>query len=110
MDIKAIYSMNNQCLVQLISTHLISEKHIRSMFENEPNVTFTQGVTLTNITEDADSVTITYEDDTGTKKSSKVLTLLNLLIPGKVPSWGRRKSRLRPKTLPRAQRRKTSRF
>jgi 2-polyprenyl-6-methoxyphenol hydroxylase-like FAD-dependent oxidoreductase len=53
------------------------------VFENDPNVTFTQGVTLTNITEDTDSVTITYEDDTGTKKSSKVLTLLNSLIQGK---------------------------
>ena len=56
----------------------MTEKNIRSVFENDPNVTFTQGITLIDITEDADSVMITYQDESGTKHSSKVRYFMDL--------------------------------
>jgi 2-polyprenyl-6-methoxyphenol hydroxylase-like FAD-dependent oxidoreductase len=77
MGIRDFSSMNNLCSVQLISTQLMTEKNIRSVFENDPNVTFTQGVTLIDIMEDADSVTITYQDESGTRKSSKVIYFID---------------------------------
>jgi hypothetical protein len=73
MGIRDFSSMNNLCSVHLISTPLMTEKNIRSVFENDPNVTFTEGVTLIDITEDIDSVTISYQDESGTKNSSKVI-------------------------------------
>jgi 2-polyprenyl-6-methoxyphenol hydroxylase-like FAD-dependent oxidoreductase len=41
----------------------MTEKNVRSVFENDPNITLKQGVELVGISEDADSVTITYKDD-----------------------------------------------
>jgi 2-polyprenyl-6-methoxyphenol hydroxylase-like FAD-dependent oxidoreductase len=49
------------------------EKTIRSVFENDPNITFKQGVELVGITEDTDAVTITYHDESGVKQCSKVI-------------------------------------
>jgi len=50
-----------------------SEKNVRSVFENDPNITFSQGVELIGISEDADSVTISFKDDIGKVRTSKVL-------------------------------------
>jgi hypothetical protein len=53
-------------------TTLTAEKHVRNTFENDPNITFKQGMKLTGITENSKSVTITYQNESGTNHSSKV--------------------------------------
>ena len=70
---KDVYSTNNQCSVLPIARQLITEKNVRSVFENDPNVTLKQGVELVKISEDAESVTITYKDEAGKEHLSKVL-------------------------------------
>jgi 2-polyprenyl-6-methoxyphenol hydroxylase-like FAD-dependent oxidoreductase len=51
----------------------MTEKNVRSVFENDPNITLKQGVELVGISEDAESVTITYKDEEGKEYQSKVL-------------------------------------
>ena len=67
--------MNNRCSVDPAFSHnlMSSEKNVRSVFENDPNITFSQGVELIGISEDADSVTISFKDDIGKVRTSKVL-------------------------------------
>ena len=50
----------------------MTEKNVRSVFENDPNITLKQGVELVGRSEDAESVTITYKDDEGKEHQSKV--------------------------------------
>jgi len=50
----------------------MTERNVRSVFENDPNVTLKQGVELVNISENAESVTITYKDESGDERLSKV--------------------------------------
>jgi hypothetical protein len=51
----------------------MTEKNVRSVFENDPNVTLKEGVELVKISEDAESVIITYKDEAGKEHLSKVL-------------------------------------
>ena len=50
---------------------LISEKNIRSAFESDPNIVFRQGVEVAGITENADTVAITYKDENGKETINK---------------------------------------
>jgi hypothetical protein len=50
----------------------MTEKNVRSVFENDLNITLKQGVELINISEDAESVTITYKDEDGKEHLSRV--------------------------------------
>jgi len=72
MRIKDVYSTNSLCSVCPISHQLMTERNVRSVFENDPNVTLKQGVELVNISENAESVTITYKDESGDERLSKV--------------------------------------
>jgi hypothetical protein len=83
MLIKGVYSMNNQCWVFVYLLELRIEKNIRSVFESNPNVTFKQGVELVNIEEDAENVTITYQDENGINYTNKVNNPTFSLIQGK---------------------------
>jgi 2-polyprenyl-6-methoxyphenol hydroxylase-like FAD-dependent oxidoreductase len=54
------------------------EKNIRGVFSDDPNITFEQGVELINITEDSDTVTITYKFDSGKATTANVSTSISL--------------------------------
>jgi 2-polyprenyl-6-methoxyphenol hydroxylase-like FAD-dependent oxidoreductase len=53
----------------------MTEKNVRSVFENDPNVTLKEGVELVNISEDPESVTITYRDESEKEHLSRVFPI-----------------------------------
>jgi hypothetical protein len=90
---------------------LISEKNIRSAFENDPHITFWQGLEVIGIEEDADFVTISFKDGQGKQGTSKVTRLKACLnCSGEIPGRRRRKNGVRSKEFSGGKGRQTARF